>query len=127
MNDRDVPSRTGTTNMTVRQTEASPFAGRGRGIPRGQLYLAGARVPIALSSAGLVWESALCAQVDPEIFFPQQGEQPEEALEVCGRCPVRDLCRETFGEIVADGVVGGQTANERRLGRARRRNGGRVA
>ena len=127
MIDQDVPSHTGAENMTSRQAEGAPSGGRGRGVPRGKLYLAGARVPIALSAARAVWDAASCAETDPEIFFPRQGEQADEALELCGRCPVRDLCRATFGEIVTDGVVGGQSANERRIERARRRNAGRVA
>jgi|HigsolmetaAR206D_1030411.scaffolds.fasta_scaffold16227_2 WhiB family redox-sensing transcriptional regulator len=65
---------------------------------------------------GADWEeSALCRQVDPEMFFPESGEDPVAAKEVCRRCSVRLLClqtalvrRERFG------VWGGLSAVERR-------------
>jgi WhiB family transcriptional regulator, redox-sensing transcriptional regulator len=75
-----------------------------------------------------VWESAVCAQVDPELFFPVVGQSPAAAKAVCAGCPVRELCLATFGPLVADGVVGGLTAHERRqLRRAERRAGERPA
>lgn len=40
---------------------------------------------------------ALCAQVDPELFFPAAGKDNEErnrqARKVCGSCEVRMQCR----------------------------------
>ena len=60
-----------------------------------------------------VWASALCAQVDPELFFPDKGGSAAEAKAVCAACPVTALCLATFGPLIADGVVGGLTAQER--------------
>ncbi|HEY7824133.1 MAG TPA: WhiB family transcriptional regulator [Acidimicrobiia bacterium] len=39
-------------------------------------------------------EQALCAQVDPELFWPEQvnGSQTKKAQEICMRCPVIDRC-----------------------------------
>lgn len=61
-------------------------------------------------------DSALCAQTDPEAFFPDKGTSPKPAKQVCGRCPVRSEClddallrRERFG------VWGGLTERERRV------------
>jgi WhiB family redox-sensing transcriptional regulator len=72
----------------------------------------GAAVPA--DEAREVWASALCAQVDPELFFPEKGQPSAPAKAVCARCPVTALCLATFGPLVADGVVGGLTAQERR-------------
>lgn len=36
---------------------------------------------------------ALCAQVDPELFFPDKGGgSTQEAKKVCARCPVAAEC-----------------------------------
>lgn len=43
----------------------------------------------------LSWvEDAACTDpdVDPEIFFPGQGQSPEPAKRVCRRCPVINEC-----------------------------------
>ena len=72
----------------------------------------GAMVPA--DAAREVWTSALCAEVDPELFFPEKGQPSAPAKAVCARCPVTALCLATFGPLVADGVVGGLTAQERR-------------
>ena len=45
--------------------------------------------------APLAWrEDALCAQTDPEAFFPEQGSSPRPAKVVCDACPVRVDCLE---------------------------------
>ena len=58
---------------------------------------------------------ALCAEVDPELFYPETGLPNRDAKRVCSRCDVRAAClahaianRERFG------VWGGTTAWERR-------------
>ena len=39
----------------------------------------------------LAWQAeALCAQTDPEAFFPEKGGSTRDAKRVCGVCPVRD-------------------------------------
>jgi len=72
----------------------------------------GAMVPA--DAAREVWASAVCAQVDPDLFFPEKGQPSAPAKAVCARCPVTALCLATFGPLIADGVVGGLTAQERR-------------
>ncbi|HVQ95460.1 MAG TPA: WhiB family transcriptional regulator [Mycobacteriales bacterium] len=64
-----------------------------------------------------VWESALCAQVDPEVFFPEKGQSPDVAKAVCAACPATALCLATFGPLLTHGVVGGLSAEERRSAR----------
>jgi hypothetical protein len=65
-------------------------------------------------------DQALCAQTDPETFFPQGNQHQiaqgtENAKKVCGRCPVRSDCLEwalDTGQNV--GVWGGLSEFERR-------------
>jgi len=35
---------------------------------------------------------ALCAQTDPEIFFPKPGGKSDLAKRLCMRCPERSQC-----------------------------------
>lgn len=43
----------------------------------------------------LEWqENALCAQTDPEAFFPEKGGSTREAKKVCLSCEVRQECLE---------------------------------
>lgn len=77
-----------------------------------QVRVLGATVD--LDAALTVWDDALCAQTDPEIFFPEKGQPARQALAVCAACPVQELCLATFGPITAYGVVGGTTAMQRR-------------
>lgn len=60
-------------------------------------------------------ERALCAQTDPEVFFPEKGGSTREAKKVCVRCEVRDSCLDYA--IYNDerfGVWGGLSERERR-------------
>jgi WhiB family redox-sensing transcriptional regulator len=73
----------------------------------------------------LSWEDgALCAQVDPELFFPEKGASPADAKSVCLACEVRVPC---LGRAVetgdVHGVRGGFTAYERRAVTRRHRAG----
>lgn len=44
-------------------------------------------------SRNLDWmASALCAQADPDAFFPEPGRSTRPAKKVCERCPVRPEC-----------------------------------
>lgn len=61
--------------------------------------------------------SALCSQVDHDIFYPEQSDSAAAALakRVCGLCGVRERCLEvalTRPEVY--GVWGGMSENERR-------------
>lgn len=61
-------------------------------------------------------ERALCAEVDPELFFPEgQGASSNEAKRVCAACDVIDACLAfALAEGPFDGVWGGTSAFERR-------------
>lgn len=60
-------------------------------------------------------ERALCAQTDPEAFFPEKGGSTREAKKVCRSCEVRTDCLEyalTHDERF--GIWGGMSERERR-------------
>lgn len=62
------------------------------------------------------WQAdALCAQTDPESFFPEKGGSTREAKKVCLRCPVRAQCLEyALANEERFGVWGGMSEQERR-------------
>ncbi|MQA64165.1 MAG: WhiB family transcriptional regulator [Actinophytocola sp.] len=68
--------------------------------------------------------AGVCAQTDPELFFPEKGEidKVRHARQLCEACEVRDACREYAIERGEPfGIWGGTTADERRKIRAARR------
>ena len=59
--------------------------------------------------------NALCAQTDPELFFPAPGMPNRDAKRVCAACPVRAECLEdALARRELMGVRGGLSAMERR-------------
>ncbi|HEU0130947.1 MAG TPA: WhiB family transcriptional regulator [Mycobacteriales bacterium] len=69
----------------------------------------------------MAWlDDALCAQVDPDLFFPDHRavHVARAAKRICGRCPARDACRGyalTYPDL--DGIWGGTTPRDRQRGR----------
>jgi WhiB family redox-sensing transcriptional regulator len=65
---------------------------------------------------GLTWqERALCAQTDPEAFFPEKGGSTREAKKVCLSCDVRAECLEyALAHDERFGIWGGLSERERR-------------
>lgn len=60
-------------------------------------------------------KSALCAQVDPEIFHPEKGGSTRAAKAVCGKCPVRGEClNHALENCERFGIWGGKSERERR-------------
>lgn len=60
-------------------------------------------------------EYAVCAQTDPEAFFPEKGESTKEAKKICGNCEVRPSCLEyAVRNEERYGVWGGLSERERR-------------
>jgi WhiB family redox-sensing transcriptional regulator len=67
-------------------------------------------------------ESALCAETDPEAFFPEKGGSTREAKKICTGCEVRAECLEfALANDERFGIWGGLSERERR--RLRRRAG----
>ena len=60
-------------------------------------------------------ERALCAQTDPEAFFPEKGGSTREAKKICLSCDVRDRCLEyALAHDERFGIWGGLSERERR-------------
>lgn len=60
-------------------------------------------------------EQALCAQTDPEAFFPEKGGSTREAKRICRACGVRDECLEyALENDERFGIWGGLSERERR-------------
>lgn len=62
-------------------------------------------------------DSALCAQVSPDMWFPDPGASSEAAREICWQCPVREEC--LFDALFEErelnwGIRGGLTPKARR-------------
>jgi WhiB family transcriptional regulator, redox-sensing transcriptional regulator len=76
---------------------------------------------IGLESDGQSWqERALCAETDPEAFFPEKGGSTREAKKICTGCEVRAECLEyALANDERFGIWGGLSERERR--RLRRR------
>ena len=64
----------------------------------------------------LSWqERALCAQTDPEAFFPEKGGSTREAKRVCSSCDVRAECLDyALANDERFGIWGGLSERERR-------------
>lgn len=60
-------------------------------------------------------ERALCAQTDPEAFFPEKGGSTREAKRICSGCDVRSECLEyALAHDERFGIWGGLSERERR-------------
>lgn len=67
-------------------------------------------------SGPLPWqEHALCAFVDPEVFFPEKGGSSREAKRICAECSVQRECLEyALENDERFGIWGGLSERERR-------------
>jgi WhiB family redox-sensing transcriptional regulator len=68
-------------------------------------------------------DKGACRGIDPEIFYPLEDEDADEAKAICGVCAVRESCLEhALTAREKEGVWGGATERERRrIIRQRRR------
>ncbi len=64
----------------------------------------------------LAWQSdALCAQTDPEAFFPEKGGSTRDAKKICTTCEVKGQCLEyALQNDERFGIWGGLSERERR-------------
>jgi len=70
----------------------------------------------------LAWQTdALCAQTDPEAFFPEKGGSTRDAKKICTTCEVKAQCLDyALHNDERFGIWGGLSERERRrLRRAR--------
>jgi WhiB family redox-sensing transcriptional regulator len=66
--------------------------------------------------SALAWQGdALCAQTDPEAFFPEKGGSTRDAKRICASCDVRAQCLEyALQNDERFGIWGGLSERERR-------------
>jgi WhiB family transcriptional regulator, redox-sensing transcriptional regulator len=81
----------------------------------------------AFVAPGRWTELALCAQADPDAWFPERGRIAAMAKSICGACPVRAQCldyalsgADTWHGI-STGIWGGTTPRERAILRRARK------
>jgi WhiB family redox-sensing transcriptional regulator len=86
------------------------------GIRRPHLSLVSDTVQPASDIVDGQWQDrALCAQTDPEAFFPEKGGSTREAKRICLGCEVRDACLEyALANDERFGIWGGLSERERR-------------
>ncbi len=97
-------------------TGPAPTAGGGRPqlslVPDHAEYLG---EEFAVAEEDLWQERALCAQTDPEAFFPEKGGSTREAKRICMGCEVRDECLDyALAHDERFGIWGGLSERERR-------------
>ncbi|GGH37621.1 WhiB family transcriptional regulator [Microbacterium album] len=80
------------------------------------LGVPGVRAPHPDEDNALAWQSdALCAQTDPEAFFPEKGGSTRDAKRICSSCDVRAECLEyALQNDERFGIWGGLSERERR-------------
>lgn len=80
------------------------------------MYSVQSLIDNSVEEGPLAWqEQALCAQTDPEAFFPEKGGSTREAKKVCQSCSVRAECLEYALEMDERfGIWGGLSERERR-------------
>jgi WhiB family redox-sensing transcriptional regulator len=120
------------SNDPVRSTEELPVSSFSR--PFLTLLTDSSSASAAEESAASPWTEiassadewrldALCAETDPEAFFPEKGGSTREAKRVCMGCSVRAECLESA--LTNDerfGIWGGLSERERRRLRLQRRD-----
>jgi WhiB family transcriptional regulator, redox-sensing transcriptional regulator len=81
-----------------------------RGVPGSPLR------PVDDDDAALAWQTdSLCAQTDPEAFFPEKGGSTRDAKKICGQCEVRAQCLQyALDNDERFGIWGGLSERERR-------------
>ncbi len=86
-----------------------------------KLGVPGARPLESEDEGQLAWQAdALCAQTDPESFFPEKGGSTRDAKKICTSCEVRSECLEyALANDERFGIWGGLSERERRKLRRR--------
>jgi WhiB family redox-sensing transcriptional regulator len=107
--------------------ENSTASGVRRGVPEDwfvdpiRLGVPGVRQQPTEDDNQLAWQSdSLCAQTDPEAFFPEKGGSTRDAKKICVSCEVRTQCLEyALQNDERFGIWGGLSERERRKLRKR--------
>jgi WhiB family redox-sensing transcriptional regulator len=98
------------------ECDCCQLLGRGGAVQELQLITTFEPMDTPENEGELSWqERALCAQTDPEAFFPEKGGSTRDAKKVCVGCDVRGECLDYA--LVHDerfGIWGGLSERERR-------------
>lgn len=86
-----------------------------------RLGVPGVRQHVIDDDNPLSWQTdSLCAQTDPEAFFPEKGGSTRDAKKICSSCEVRTQCLEyALENDERFGIWGGLSERERRKLRKR--------
>jgi WhiB family redox-sensing transcriptional regulator len=86
-----------------------------------RLGVPGVRQPVVDDDNPLSWQTdSLCAQTDPEAFFPEKGGSTRDAKKICSSCEVKAQCLEyALENDERFGIWGGLSERERRKLRKR--------
>lgn len=87
-----------------------------------RLGVPGVRKPVTEDDNPLAWQTdSLCAQTDPEAFFPEKGGSTRDAKKICQSCEVKAQCLDyALHNDERFGIWGGLSERERR--KLRKRN-----
>ena len=68
-------------------------------------------------------KKALCAEVDPDLFFPEVGDDVRKVKKICKACDVKEEClKYSLDNDERFGVWGGLSEHNRRKLRAERKS-----
>ncbi|WP_378147432.1 WhiB family transcriptional regulator [Cnuibacter sp. UC19_7] len=86
-----------------------------------QLGVPGVRKVTTEDDDALAWQAdSLCAQTDPEAFFPEKGGSTRDAKRICASCEVKAQCLDyALANDERFGIWGGLSERERRKLRKR--------
>lgn len=94
----------------------TPFAGNAPQAARQHLSIVPNDFDALFDEVEETWQDrALCAQTDPEAFFPEKGGSTREAKRICSGCEVKAECLEyALQKDERFGIWGGLSERERR-------------
>ena len=97
-------------SSVLRGADASPSDDRQR-----DAFIEGLSFDDLFTAVEQQWQDqALCAQTDPDAFFPEKGGSTREAKRICKACSVRDECLEfALEHDERFGIWGGLSERER--------------
>ncbi|KAA9394602.1 WhiB family transcriptional regulator [Kocuria coralli] len=114
--DPDAAQRLNGTGGPATATDTVDYAPDAAAVPGSIWQAVAGAYGIEADEGELAWQTdALCAQTDPEAFFPEKGGSTRDAKRVCEACPVRSECLDyAMAHDEKFGIWGGLSERERR-------------
>lgn len=110
--------------MTSNGERQAKYRRRRAGLTTTRLDIGGTELARRMRLAALdtTWKQhAECVGSDPDLFFPERGEDASQAKAICAVCPVRAAClNHALVAVERHGIWGGTSERERRRMRRRR-------